>query len=52
MGKNILRPFVTKKVIGGHMIQIGGPEQTGKNDAKFLTPDKQWTPYVLNAAVF
>ena len=34
------------------MIQRGGPEQTGKKDAEWLTPKGTWSPNVFDAARF
>jgi len=45
-------PFVTERVAGRYMIQRNGPEQTGKKDAEWLTPDYKWTANIFEASGF
>lgn len=42
------KPFVTKKIAAGHMIQRGGES----NDAEWLTPGGAWDRSIFEGAAF
>ena len=47
-----LTPVITKKIAAGYMIMRGGPGQTGKKNAEWLSPEGIWEKCIFEGAAF
>ncbi len=50
--RSLMFPEIQGPVAGSFVIQRGGPEQTGKKDAQWLTPETTWSRNIFMAARF